>query len=263
LYDLKDMVAVVVGGADNIGRATAVMLAQAGARVAIGYHSNRDGAEQGVEIIRSNGGEAIALQIDHTDEAQITDFVSKSLARFGKINVAINNAARLGPDVKEHDLDVVQMREDYWDQVMKDNLKGPMLVCKHVVPHMIAAGYGSIVNTSSGAVFRGDTVRTAYSASKIGLHSLTMDIATAYGARNVRCNVVSPGLVMTTAMRNGMDAASMNAVAGQNLVPFIGEPDDIAHVHCFLASKASRYITGQIIAVDGGLHVHQCVVGQA
>lgn len=263
MYNLNDMVAIVVGGADNIGRATAIMLAKAGARVVIGYHSNKSGAEDGVEIIKSNGGEAIAIQLDHTDEEQVKALVSQTMAQFGQINITINNAARLGRDVKELDLDVVQMREDYWDQVMKDNLKGPMLVCKHVIPHMIAAGYGSIVNTGSGAVFRGDTVRTAYSASKIGLHSLTMDIATAYGAKNVRCYLVSPGLVMTTAMRTGMDPASMEAVAGQNLVPFIGEPEDLAHVHCFLASKASRYITGQIIAVDGGLHVHQCVIGQS
>lgn len=263
MYDLKEMVAIVVGGADNIGRATSVMLAGSGANVVVGYHSNKAGAEETVNIIAARGGKAVALPIDHTDEEKVEALVAKTLSQFGKLNIVINNAARLGPDVKEHDRDVTQMNGDYWDQVMKDNLKGPMLVCKHAVPHMIQAGYGSIVNTGSGAVFRGDTVRTAYSASKIGLHSLTMDIATAYGADNVRCNLVSPGLVMTSAMRSGMDASSMKAVAEQNLVPFVGEPDDLAHVHCFLASRASRYITGQIIAVDGGLHVHQCVIGQA
>jgi NAD(P)-dependent dehydrogenase (short-subunit alcohol dehydrogenase family) len=145
---------------------------------------------------------------------------------------------------------------------MANNLRGPMLTCKHTIPHMIAAGYGSIINTGSGVVFRGDTVRNAYSASKIGLHSMTMDIATSYGKDNVRCNLISPGLIMTQSVRDGVDDAALAAVAGQNLVPFIGEPNDIAEVSCFLASPASRYITGQIIAVDGGLHVHQCVIGQ-
>jgi NAD(P)-dependent dehydrogenase (short-subunit alcohol dehydrogenase family) len=95
-----------------------------------------------------------------------------------------------------------------------------------------------------------------------GLDHDVVNIATAYGRDNIRCNLVSPGLVMTSALRDGMAPEAAKAVAAQNLVPFIGEPDDIAHVHCFLASKASRYITGQIIPVDGGLHVHQCVMGQ-
>jgi NAD(P)-dependent dehydrogenase (short-subunit alcohol dehydrogenase family) len=179
----SEMVAVVVGGADNIGRATAELLAEGGARVVVGYHSNRQGAEETLLAIRSAGGEAIAVRLDHAREEEVVALVEQTLSTFGKINILINNAANTSPAHFQRDRDTVKMDVDLWDKAMASNLRGPMLTCKHTIPHMIAAGYGSIVNTGSGAVFRGDSVRTAYSASKIALHSLTMDIATSYGCR--------------------------------------------------------------------------------
>lgn len=258
----EDMVAIVVGGADNIGRATAVMLAEGGAHVVIGYHANASGAQEGMAEIEAAGGQAIAVQVDHSREDSVTALIDLTVSTFGKINILVNNAAKIGGDFLKRDRDVASMDADYWDDVMVNNLRGPMLTCKHSIPHMIAAGGGAIVNTGSGVVFRGDSVRTAYSASKIGLHSLTMDIATTYGKQNIRCNLVSPGLTMTRSVTESLEQHHINALAAQNLVPFVGEPKDLANVTCFLASPAARYVTGQIIAVDGGLHVHQCVVGQ-
>jgi NAD(P)-dependent dehydrogenase (short-subunit alcohol dehydrogenase family) len=257
-----DMVAIVVGGSDGIGGATALMLAEGGAKVALTYLANSVGAKQNVDKIVASGGEAIAVQLDHSNEAEVKAMVAKTVETFGSLHILINNAAKTGREFLLHDRDVINMDGAHWDEAMRHNLKGPMLTCKHCLPHMIVAGYGSIVNTGSGVVFRGDTVRTAYAASKIGLHSLTMDIATAYGKNNVRCNLVSPGLIMTPKVLSGVVPSAVEALTAQNLVPFVGEPNDIAHVSCFLASRASRYITGQIIAVDGGLHVHQCTTGQ-
>lgn len=255
------MVAIVLGGADNIGGATAAMLARDGARVVVGYHSNVDGAERTLAEIAACGGEAIAVQVDQAREDQVSGMVRTAVDAFGKINVLINNAASVGRS-QDQDLDIVNMDAAYWDAVMAVNLRGPMLACKHCIPHMMVAGYGSIVNTGSGAAFRGDSVRSAYASSKIGLHALTMNVATAYGKHNIRCNLVSPGLVLTRTVREMLDPASIASFSAQNLVPFVGEPDDIAHVSCFLASSAARYITGQVIAVDGGMLVHQCSIGQ-
>jgi NAD(P)-dependent dehydrogenase (short-subunit alcohol dehydrogenase family) len=258
----EDMVAIIVGAADNMGRSAARILAEGGAKVVVTYYSNAAGVADTVRIVEEAGSEVLAVKLDHADEDAVISMVDQVIQRFGKINIVINNAAMIAADFIAKDRDIVNMDADYWDQNLKFNLKGPMLVCKHVIPHMIEAGYGSIVNTGSGVVFRGDSVRNAYSAAKIGLHSLTMDIAASYGKHNIRCNLVSPGLIMTKAVREGCSDDLIEKLGAENLVPFIGEPDDIANVTCFLASREARYVTGQILAVDGGLHVHQCVMGQ-
>lgn len=260
---LEGMVAIVVGAATGIGRVTAVMLAQRGAKVVVGDLALSADLQTTADEVAKAGGQAVMVAVDHTDEAQVKALMDRAVAAFGKINILVNNAAGTSPAFQANDRDVVNMSVELWDRAMAVNLRGPMLTCKHAVPHMIAAGYGSIINTSSGVVFRGDTVRTAYSASKIGVHSLTMDVATAYGKQGVRCNAVSPGLILTDGLRKVLTPAHIQALADQNLTPFVGEPQDIAEVTCFLASPAARYVTGQIIPVDGGLHVHQAVLGQA
>lgn len=259
---LEGMVAVVVGAASGIGRVTSVMLAKRGAQVVLGDLSLEGEIRECAEEIAQAGGEAIMVKVDHTVEAEVEAMVAKAVAEFGKINVLVNNAAGTSPAFQANDRDVVNMSVDLWDRAMAANLRGPMLTCKHAIPHMIAAGYGSIVNTSSGVVFRGDSVRAAYSASKIGIHSLTMDVATAYGKQNVRCNAVSPGVIVTEGLRKVLTAEQIDGFAEQNLTPYVGGPEDIAELTCFLASPAARYITGQIIAVDGGMHVPQKLIGQ-
>lgn len=257
---LNGKVAIVVGAADGIGRATAKGLAREGAKVLLAYHTNLKGAETGVDEIRAEGGEARVCQVDHTDEAQVMNLMQTAIDIYGAIHILVNNATLNNVKELSKDRDVLHMDGDYWDTAMRVNLKGPMLTCKHAIPHMIQAGYGSIINTSSGVVFRGDTVRTAYAAAKIGLHSLTMNIATQHGKQNVRCNVVSPGLVLTNLVREYLTQDQIAKLTAENLVPFIGAPEDLASVTVFLASPQARYITGQVIAVDGGLHVHQSVL---
>jgi NAD(P)-dependent dehydrogenase (short-subunit alcohol dehydrogenase family) len=250
-----DMVALVVGGADNIGRATALMLAKDGAKVAIGYFSNSSGAREGVREITEAGGEAIALQVDQSCEDSVRAMIDQVVSAYGKLNIVINNAAAIAGTAQDADGEIQTMDVDYWDKVFATNLRGPMLVCKHAIPYLLASGHGSIVNTGSAIVLRGNPVLTAYSASKKALESLTMDIAATYGQRNVRCNLVVPGLVMSTVARAKCSEAFLRQSKLEILVPFIGEPNDIAHVNCFLASPESRYITGQVIVVDGGMHV--------
>lgn len=259
---LDGMVAIVVGAANGIGRVTATMLAARGARVVAADLNTDGGLADCAADIADHGGEALAVGVDHTQEDQVAALMAQAMDRFGQINILINNAAGTGPAFQAEDRDVVNMSADLWDRAMAVNLRGPMLTCKHAIPHMIASGYGAIVNTSSGVVWRGDSVRTAYAASKIGLHSLTMDIATAYGKQNVRCNAIAPGLVLTEGLRKVLTPDQIEGFAAENLTPFVGGPEDLAEVSCFLASPASRYITGQILSVDGGMHVHQCQIGQ-
>jgi len=249
------MVALVVGGADNIGRATARLLATDGAKVAIGYHSNAEGAEETVRLCSEHGSRAIAIQVDQADESSVAAMIERTLAEFGQLDIVINNAAALSHSLQEKDGDVVHMDLAYWDQVMSINLRGPMLVCKHAIPHLIKSGRGAIVNTGSAIVLRGRPMLTAYSASKKALESLTMDIAATYGKDNVRCNLLVPGLVMSTIARERLSQAYLKQALADICVPFIGEPDDLAHVGCFLASPEARYITGQVVVVDGGMHV--------
>lgn len=259
----EDKVAIVVGAADNMGRSACRILAKGGARAIIPtYFSNAAGVEDTVEQIRAHGAEAMPLRLDHSEENQVISVIRHVMERYGRIDIVLNFAAMVAAGFIAQDRDIVNMDADFWDQNQKFNLKGPMLMCKHSIPAMIKGGGGAIVLTGSGVVFRGDSVRNAYSAAKIGLHSLTMDIDATYGKDNIRCNLVSPGLVLTKAVREGCSDELIAKLGAENLVPFIGEPDDLANVFCFLASQEARYITGQVIAVDGGLHVHQCVMGQ-
>src|SRR5215204_959732 len=151
----EDMVAIIVGAADNMGRSAARILAEGGAKVAVTYYSNAAGVADTVRVVEEAGGEIIAIKLDHSEEDQVIAMVDQVIQRFGKINIVINNAAMVAAGFIAQDGDVVNMDGDFWDQNLKFNLKGPMLVCKHVIPHMIKAGYGSIVNTGSGVVFRG------------------------------------------------------------------------------------------------------------
>lgn len=260
LKTLEGKVGIVVGAAEGIGRATAVGLARQGVKVMLAYHSNVEGAEAGLKEVRQAGGQGMVFKVDQSDESQVKQLMQATMDAYGAIHVLVNNAATVNPKFLAHDRDVVNMDGDYWDQVMRVNLKGPMLTCKHVVPHMIKSGYGSIVLTGSGVVFRGDTVRTAYAASKNALHTFTKHVATQYGKQNVRCNLVSPGLILSPNAMNYLSKEQIEKLGAENIVPFIGEPDDIANVSIFLASPLSRYLTGQVIAVDGGLHVHQSLL---
>jgi NAD(P)-dependent dehydrogenase (short-subunit alcohol dehydrogenase family) len=249
------MVALVVGGADNIGRATAMLLARGGAKVAIGYYSNAAGAQEGVRQIAEAGGEAIAIQVDQAHEDSIIEMVRQVVTTFGSLDIVVNNAAAIAGTAQDADADLRDMNAQYWDSVMVTNLRGPMLVCKHTIPHLISTGRGAIVNTGSAVVLRGNPALLAYSASKLGLQSLTMDIAAAYGMHNLRCNLVMPGLVMTSVAKAKCTETFLQKAGAEILVPFIGEPEDIAHPTCFLASPEARYITGQVLVVDGGMHV--------
>lgn len=257
---LDGKVALVVGAGRGIGRACAERLAAEGAAVVVA-DVLADAAQTTAAGIRDRGARAIGVAVDIASEAAIVAMVDAALAEFGRIDVLHNNAADTRPDVLGRDGDVISMTIELWDQTMAVNARGPMLTCKHVLPHMIANGGGSIINTASASGLVGDLVRTAYGASKAALNSLTWTIATMYGKQGVRCNAVAPGLVLSE--RHLSDPSDTTGLAlSHHLTPRVGTPADIAAAVAYLASDDAAFVTGHILNVDGGLLVHMPMVAQ-
>ncbi len=253
----KDKVCIVTGARSTgdelgIGAAVSVRFAELGAHVIV-VDADGDGAEKLSLRIREAGGSATAFGVDVSSEAEVASLVDRVLAATGRIDVLHNNAAIAPLD----DMDVASMSVETWDRVLGVNLRGPMLGCKHVVPVMLKQGGGSIINTSSAAALLGNTVRAAYAASKAALNNLTRHVATAYGRAGVRCNAVSPGLVLTPHAREVMSDAANTMMRKQTILPRLGVSADIVSAVVFLASDDASFITGQIISVDGGLNAHQ------
>jgi NAD(P)-dependent dehydrogenase (short-subunit alcohol dehydrogenase family) len=246
-------VAIVTGSASGIGRASARKLASEGAAVVVA-DINLDGAEETVELIEKEGGQALAQQADVSDEASVAAMVAAAVEHFGSLQLLHNNAADVV--IIQRDLDVITMDVEVWDRTLAVNLRGPMLGCKYALPHMIAAGGGAIVTTSSAAGHMGDLSRVAYGVSKAGIDSLVRYVATLYGKQGIRCNAVAPGVVKTPALAANVPAQEMALYERNHVTPGMGEPADIAGVVAFLLSDAAGFITGQVVNVDGGLTMH-------
>jgi NAD(P)-dependent dehydrogenase (short-subunit alcohol dehydrogenase family) len=254
-------VAIITGSASGIGRATAHRLAAEGAAVAV-VDLDFDGALTVAKEIAGAGGAATAVQADVSSEPAVAAAIEETVGRFGRLDVLHNNAAILAPDVFGRDADITALSVEVWDRTMAVNLRGVMLGCKHAIPAMLATGGGSIINTSSSSALAGDTVRAAYAASKAAVIALTRSTATMYGKRGIRCNAVVPGVVISAQNRGALSARQLRIWEQNCLVPYLGEPADIAAVVAFLASDDSRYITGQAISVDGGSLAHQATFAQ-
>ena len=248
-------VAIVTGGAGGIGSAVCRTLARDGAAVAV---ADRDdaGAARVVAEISAAGGTATAVHVELGDEASVAAMAAEVARMFGGIDILDNNAALTDAAVLALDQAVTEMDVAVWDQMMAVNLRSQLLTCKHVIPHMVERGGGAIVNMSSGAANSGDLIRTAYSVSKAGVAAFTRYVATQYGRQGVRCNTIVPGLVLTEPVRAQIPPEMLAQYSRSVLVPFVGEPNDVADLVSFLVCAESRYITGQEIRIDGGMSIH-------
>ncbi len=258
---LDGKVAIVTGGAGGIGGATARALAAHGGSVAV-LDLDDAGAERVAEQVQASGGTAVALGVDLADETSVVSAVAAVVARFGRLDVVHNNAALTDSDFLSRDTRVTDLSVEVWERTMAVNLRSQMLMCKHAIPEMVRQGGGSIINMSSGASLKGDRTRTAYGVSKAGVNTLTMYVATGHGRQGVRVNTIVPGLIITDAVRAHLTEPILASLGRATLTPYLGQPDDVANLVVFLASDESRYITGQMIAIDGGMSVHVGQIGR-
>jgi NAD(P)-dependent dehydrogenase (short-subunit alcohol dehydrogenase family) len=252
---LANKVAIVSGAGGGIGAACARRLAAEGAIVAV-VGQGLDEAEQVAAAITAEGGVAAAFAVDLVSEREIGALFDAVVARFGQVEILINNAADTRAAQLALDQKIADLAADVWDRAFAVNARGTMLMTKHAIPLMIVAGGGAIVNTSSGASIAGDVYNAAYAASKSAVNSLTRYVATQYGKQGIRCNAVLPGLIMTEMARSSLSPRQLRVIERQTLTTEFGAPADVAAVLTFLASDDARFINGQMLCVDGGILMH-------
>ena len=248
---LQDKVAIVTGAALGIGRASARLMAREGAAVVVA-DLKLDAAEAVAAAIRAEGGRASAVRLDATDRVSIEAMIEHTRTTWGALHVLHNNVG--GTDVSR-DTSLVEMDWSCWDGAINLNLTSTVYACRCAIPLMLASGGGAIVNTTSMVAIKGDVRPTAYAAAKGGVISFTRFVAAQYGRQGIRCNAISPGLILTERDAPRPQAV-LDAFARQTLSPRHGHPDDIAHAALFLASDEAGFINGQTIEVDGGMHSH-------
>jgi 3-oxoacyl-[acyl-carrier protein] reductase len=245
----EGQVALITGASSGIGRATAEAMGRHGARVAANYCKNQAGAEDAVESIRKQGGDALALRADVTRAADVQAMVGAVRERWGRVDILVNNAGDL---IARHLLG--DMTEDYWDQIMALNLKSAFLCVKAVWEDMARCRRGCIVNvTSIAARNGGGPGAAAYAAAKGGLLTYTKSLAKELAPCGVRVNAVAPGVIATPYHeRHSSPELFQRFIAG---IPLgrAGTAEEVADVIVFLASPAARYLTGETIEVNGGM----------
>lgn len=251
---LKGRVVIVTGAAAGIGRATAVRFAEEGARVAC-WDVNVAAAGNLLDEIKTAGGEGLFREVNVAKADSIQQGTDEVLHRWGRIDVLVNNAGivRDAQLVKVKDGAVVStMPDDQFDAVINVNLKGVFLCTRAVVPHMISAGGGVILNASSVVGLYGNFGQTNYVAAKAGLIGMTRTWARELGKYKIRVNAVAPGFIATE-MVKAMPPKVLEQMAGHTPLGHMGDPNDIADAYAWLASDQARFVHGAVLSVDGGL----------
>ncbi len=258
MKSLENKRIIVAGGATGIGSATAERLAAEGARIVVG-DLNLDGATQTARRITEAGGTAIATRFDLTSEDSILAMHELAMTRLGGVDGLYNVGADLrfsgdlSPANPDRDGDLLDIALPVWRRTFEANLLGYVLTCRTVLPRMIEQGHGVIVNTSSGAASGTLPNRPAYSASKAGVEAITRHIASRWGKQGIRCNAVSPGLVLGETQLKNNDAALLTQSLQYVRSTRLGKPVDIAAVVAFLFSDDAEWINGQVWKIDGGM----------
>jgi 3-oxoacyl-[acyl-carrier protein] reductase len=246
--DLTGEVALVTGASSGIGAATAILLADLGARVAVGYHGNRAGAEQVSSRIAAAGGKAIAFRADVTRADEIASLAEAVTAQLGPIDILINNAGSLMQRMR-----ILEVKPETWDEVQDLNLKSAVLCSQAVAPSMIERKRGAIVNVSSIAGRNGGGPgASAYASAKGGLISFTKALAKELAPHGVRVNAVSPGVIDTPFHERFSTPEMMRNFVTAIPLGRVGAPMECAQVIAFLASDAASYVVGETIEVNGG-----------
>jgi NAD(P)-dependent dehydrogenase (short-subunit alcohol dehydrogenase family) len=248
---LTGRTAIVTGGAKGIGRHYSQALAAEGARVMIADIA--DGRELAAEIAAKHGANSVISAVaDVSDERAVKALVGETMARFGKIDVLVNNAALYAP---LQETKCTEIEAELWDKVMAVNLRGPFLMVKHVAPHMTAQGYGKIINIGSGTAYRGIPWMLHYVTTKGGIMAMTRALARELGEHGIRVNTLAPGFTLSDTVMSenpGHVQTARDRAIQSRALRRDEHPQDLLGALVFLASADSDFITGQTIAVDGG-----------
>ncbi len=248
---LDGRVAIVTGGAKGIGRFYSHALAREGARVMIADIA--DGSGLAAEIAKTCGANSVtSATVDVSDEASVTELVGTTMARFGKIDILVNNAALFAP-LQEQPFAEIDVA--LWDRVMAVNVRGLFLMAKHVAPHMIAQRYGKIINIGSGTAARGIPHMLHYVTSKGAVTAFTRALSRELGAHNICVNTLAPGFTVSDSVveqNPGHLASAREPAIARRALKRDEVPEDLVGTLIFLASAESDFVTGQTLAVDGG-----------
>ena len=241
---MEGKVVIVTGAGSGIGAASCRAFAVTGARVVCAGRT-LETARQTAADIRRDGGDAIAVRTDVSDDRSVCSLVNTTIARYERIDVLFNNAG-ISPSGRITDIEV----ED-WDECLDVNLKGVFLAARHVIPHMCGRG-GVILNTAGTFGLRPSSAKAAYATAKAGVINLTRSIALDYARENIRCNAICPGFV-DTPLTASFDGDRRDAFLDRSQpLPGVIQPEDVAQMALWLASDAARMITGQTFVIDGG-----------
>jgi len=243
---LEGKTALVTGGSRGIGAAIALRLASEGAAVVVNYSGSRDAALAVVDAITAAGGVASAVQADVSDPGACALLVDAVLAEHGRLDVLVNNAGITRDGL------IVRMSDEDWDRVIALNLTGVFSMTRAAAKVMMKARSGSIVNISSVVGISGNAGQANYAAAKAGVIGLTKSVARELASRKVRCNAVAPGFIETD-MTAALTEPQRDAVAATIAMGRFGSGNDVAAAVAFLASDDAGYVTGQVLAVDGGM----------
>jgi len=243
---LQGKVAVVTGASRGIGRAVAIELGKLGAKVVVNYSGSEAKALEVVDEIKGLGTDAIAVQANVAESDSVQAMIKEAISTFGSVDILVNNAGITRDNL------LMRMKEDEWDDVINTNLKGVFLCTKAVTRQMMKQRAGRIINISSIVGVSGNAGQANYVAAKSGVIGLTKTTAKELASRNITVNAVAPGFIATD-MTDKLNEEVQAEMLKQIPLASFGQPEDVANAVAFLASGASRYITGQTIHVDGGM----------
>jgi len=247
MFDLTGKSALVTGGSRGLGRAISLAFARQGADVAVNYRGNDDAANEAVAAIRELGRDAIAIQGDTSAGREACEAIVKAaLDHFGKVDILVNNAGITRDNL------LMRMDDAEWNDVIATNLSGPFWMCRAIARPMLKAKSGRIINMSSVAGRMGNAGQANYASAKAGLIGLTKTVARELASRGITANAIAPGLIETELTADLPDAARQ-FVLDSTPLGYIGSVEDVAAAAVYLASDEARYVTGQVLGIDGGM----------
>lgn len=248
MNSLENKVALVTGASRGIGRAIAIKLAECGAKVVVNYSSNENEAKKTLELMGNKANNARISRFDVADYQAVTEAIDQIKAEFGSIDILVNNAG-----IKIDGL-LLRLKPEEFDRQISINLKGAFNCTQAAARYMVKNHFGRIINISSLVAQSGNAGQTVYSAAKAGLIAMSKSLAKELGSRNILVNTITPGYIETDMTKDILEKGEAD-ILSHVPVRRIGKPSDIANAVAFLASSNADYITGQVLAVNGGLYM--------